>query len=110
MKRYSIGLMFVWGGGCLWCRNDAARAAFDVGPVEDVLPISDKVRERLNELSEWHDTELNWDYPPDPGPWSQEEYERFDTAALELLSSIQEELGPEYEVTYKRLGSYEHRV
>ncbi len=104
--KYVLILSFEWGGGCVWCGNDVARNAFDVGPVEEVLPLSPATRSRLDELSEWHDTALNWDYPPDPGPWSLDEYDRFDSAALELLSAIQSELGAEYEVTYKRLGSY----
>lgn len=95
--------MFEWGGGTLWCGNDAALERFDVGPVEDRLPISEKTRQRLNELSALHDTALNWEYPPDPGPWTKEEDERFDANANELLSAIREELGPEYEVVYEKL-------
>lgn len=54
-------------------------------------------------MTHWHDTSLNWDYPPDPGPWEMEEYERFDSAANALLTIIQTELGPEYEVIYEKL-------
>jgi hypothetical protein len=101
--RYVLRLMFEWGGGCLWCGNEAARAKFDVGPVEDLLLLSPETHRRLDELSVWHDQALNWDYPPDPGPWSPEEYERFDQAANELLMAVKDELGPEYEVRYVRL-------
>lgn len=95
--------MFEWGGGTLWCGNDVALEKFDVGPIEDRLPISEKTRQRLNELSALHDTALNWEYPPDPGPWSEEEDERFDAKATELLSTIRGELGPAYEVVYEKL-------
>ena len=57
--------------------------------------------ERLNELSQWHDTALNWEYPPDPGPWSTDEYAKFEAEALIFLSELQAELGPEYEVVYE---------
>ena len=95
--------MFEWGGGTLWCGNAAASERFDVGPVEDRLPISENSRKSLAELSALHDTALNWEYPPDPGPWTSEEDENFDAKAIELLSVIREELGPEYEVVYKKL-------
>jgi hypothetical protein len=95
--------MFEWGGGCLWCGNDAARAQFDVGAIEDRLPLSSQTRRRLDELSEWHDQSLNWAYPPDPGPWTAEEYMRFEQAAQELLVVIQSELGPTFEVVYTSL-------
>jgi hypothetical protein len=95
--------MFEWGGGCLWCGNDAARAQFDVGPIEDRLPLSSQTRRRLHELSEWHDQSLNWAYPPDPGPWTAEEYARFEQAVQELLVVIQSELGPTFQVVYTSL-------
>jgi hypothetical protein len=99
--RYVIKLMFEWGGGSLWCGNDAARDRFDVGDIEDRLPLSDETRRRLEELSVLHDQSLNWDYPPDPGPWTEEEHARFERAAEELRAVIQSELGPEFEVVYK---------
>jgi hypothetical protein len=95
--------MFEWGGGSLWCGNDEALERFGFGPVEDRLPISETTLRRLNELSALHDSSLNWECPTDPGPWSQEEDESFEVKAQELLSIIREELGPEYEVVYKKL-------
>ncbi|SOQ01961.1 hypothetical protein [Pseudomonas syringae] len=95
--------MFEWGGGCLWCGNNIARDKFSVGPIEERLPLSNEVHAMLNELSQWHDTSLNWDYPPDPGPWSADDYVRFDEAAVKLLKSIQQELGEEFEVVYEKL-------
>lgn len=63
-KRFVVRLMFEWGGGCLWCGNDAALAAFDIGPIEDQLPLSPAIRNRLTELSKWHDKALDWDSRP----------------------------------------------
>src|SRR5262245_27353637 len=103
LPRYNIRLMFEWGGGCLWCGNDAARNAFDVGPIEDRLQLSDVICRRLVEMTAWHDGSLNWDYPPDPGPWNPEEYDRFDKAANEVLDAVRRELGPDFEVVYERL-------
>lgn len=99
--RYHLKLMFEWRGGCLWAGNDAALRAFDVGDIEDQLPLSDETRARLEELSEWHDTALDWDDPGGPSPWSSEEYERFKRAALEILERVRTELGPEFSVEYR---------
>jgi hypothetical protein len=53
-------------------------------------------------LAEWHDTSLNWDYPPDPGPWRQQECDRFNTAVAELLADIRRELGPTFRVIVRQ--------
>ena len=97
---FAVRLMFEWGGGCLWGSNDTARVAFDVGPIEDVLPLSPRTRQRLIELTTWHDGSLDWEYPPDPSPWSPQERERFEWAAAETLAVVRLELGPEFEVAY----------
>jgi hypothetical protein len=101
--RYSIALMFEWRGGCLWPRNDAAYERFDVGPIEDDLPLSPEAAARLEELSEWHDSSLDWSYPQGPSPWSAAKFEAFDAAAEELLAQIRRELGPEFTVVYERV-------
>jgi broad specificity phosphatase PhoE len=99
--RYHLKLMFEWRGGCLWAANDAALKAFDVGEIEDELPLTDETRQRLEELSVWHDTALDWDDPGGPSPWSAEEYERFVRAAREVLERVRAELGPEFSVEYR---------
>jgi hypothetical protein len=101
--RYEVRLMFEWGGGYLWCGNDAARDAFDVGPIEDRLPLSAETRQRLEELSVWHDTALDWDDPAGPSPWAPEEDARFERAAAEILERVRAELGPDFAVEYRPL-------
>ena len=102
-EQYRIRLMFEWGGDCLWCDNDAARAEFDVGSIKDRLPLTRQTRQRLDALSEWHDHALNWDNPPDPGSWTAEEYARFEQAAQAILAVIRSELGASFEVIYMPL-------
>jgi hypothetical protein len=99
-ERYLVRLMFEWGGGCFWGGNEAASSAFGVGPIEDRLPLSPATREKLAELSAWHDTSLNRDYPPDPGPWPRSEYERFEKAVGEVLPVLRSELGPVFKIVY----------
>jgi hypothetical protein len=50
-----------------------------------------------------HAHTLDWNYPPDPSPWSTAERERFEQAAGEILSTIRMELGSEFEVVYEAL-------
>jgi len=95
--------MFEWFGGCLWSGNDAARIRFDVGAIEDKLPLSQETKQRLDELSTLHQQALNQEYPPEPGPWTSEDYQRFETEALSILRIVQIELGPEFEVVYEPL-------
>ena len=99
---YELRFFCEWGGGCLWPGNDAVRHDFGLGPYDLLdpcpLPLSAATRERCARLTEWHDTSLNWDYPPDPGPWRQAECDRFNAAASELLADIRQELGTGFEV------------
>src|SRR5262245_33470274 len=103
MAQYRLRLMFEWGGGCLWCGDDATRARFDVGPVEDRLPLSDDTRDRLSELSARHDTALNWVDPTAPGPWTPDNEADFEAAAQKLLERIRSELGSDFVVVYEPL-------
>jgi hypothetical protein len=95
--------MFEWGGGYLWCGNDAARERFGVGPLESELALAPETLRRLEELSAWHDRALDWDDPPAPSPWTAQEREQFDVAAREALKRIRTELGPDFEVVYEPL-------
>jgi hypothetical protein len=100
VPHYQLRLMFEWGGGCLWSGNDAVLHRFGYGPLDEILPITAATRGRLGELSIWHDRSLNWEYPPDPGPWDEDERERFNSEALGILQTIRSELGPEFVVEY----------
>ncbi|QJU55378.1 hypothetical protein SCB71_20365 [Herbiconiux sp. KACC 21604] len=62
------------------------------------LPLSSAVRAECARLSLWYDTSLNWDYPPDPGPWSDDERTTFDMAVAALVDAARRELGPGFDV------------
>jgi hypothetical protein len=96
--------MFEWGGGTMWCDNDQARDKFDVGPVEGKLNLSKQTLDKLEKLTLLHDSALNWEYPPDPSPWSQAQFEAFDIEALDILNIVKNELGSEFEIGYSVLG------
>ena len=99
-RRYQIRFFHDWGcDSPFWCGNDAARAKFDVGPIQpEALGLSAQTSEQVYALAEWNNTGLNWDHPPDPGPWRQEECDRFNAAVDALLEVVRAELGEEYEI------------
>ncbi|HEX2091878.1 MAG TPA: hypothetical protein VHG28_05715 [Longimicrobiaceae bacterium] len=98
--RYRIRFFYDWGVDTpFWCGNDAAYEKFDVGPIEpEHLGLSARTCERVRKLAVWHDTALNRDYPPDPGPWRQGECDRFNAAVDDLLRAVRSELSEEYEL------------
>jgi hypothetical protein len=96
---YRIRFFFDWGSGtCLWSANDAARQAFDYPIDPGKLPLSAETIDRIGRMCAWYDKALNWDYPPDPGPWRQDECDRFNGQSALLLESIRRELGADFDV------------
>ncbi|MFI5587611.1 hypothetical protein ACIA5G_21350 [Amycolatopsis sp. NPDC051758] len=62
------------------------------------LPISAELRAELDRLAVEYDESLNWDYPPDPGPWREARCLRFNTDVRAALARLRAELGPEREI------------
>ncbi|MGW7621541.1 hypothetical protein ACWGLG_37995 [Streptomyces antimycoticus] len=59
----------------------------------DRLPISPATREELTTLSEWYQSSIDWKYPPNPSPWSDEERQAFKQRAHAALVALRRELG-----------------
>ncbi|WP_329256397.1 hypothetical protein OG223_33085 [Streptomyces sp. NBC_01478] len=57
------------------------------------LPITPATRAELARLSTWYQSSIDWDYPPDPSPWSDEELQRFKQQARTALEALRRELG-----------------
>lgn len=96
---HHLNYFFEWASeSALWPADDAARARFGIPVDLSGLPLSPATLRQMANLSNWHDTSLNWSYPPDPGPWREEECARFTIAAHALLDQIRTELGPDFEV------------
>jgi hypothetical protein len=106
--RYKIRFWFEWRGGCFWSANKEALERFGYPICPERLPLSPETVARAKELGAWHDTALNWDYPPDPGPWRQEECDRFNSAAKEFFEVVSEELGDEFELVNEQDEINEH--
>lgn len=100
MAKYRLRFFFEWmTSECLWTGNDAASEHFTSYPIDyNELPLSDDTKARAKELADWHQGALNWASPGDPGAWRQEECDRFNRASIDLLESIREELGAEFDV------------
>ncbi len=98
--QYKIRFFYDWGcSDPFWNSNEAAKAKFGVGAISPgLLGLSHRTTEKIYALAEWHDTALNWDYPPHPGPWRQEECDSFKAAIEALLEDIHAELSEEYEL------------
>lgn len=104
MVHFHLRVEFAWGGGCLWADDEATRAAWDVGPLEERLPLSAGLRAQLAALTRWHDQALDWHDPLAPSPWHKDEAERFAAAVRPALGDLRRELGEGYAVRYQPLG------
>jgi hypothetical protein len=100
--KYVVRFWFEWRSGTtFWPANEAARERFGTGPIEpEDLPLAPETRQRVREIAEWHDASLNWQYPPDPGPWREEECMRFNAAVRALHATAVRELGAPYELIF----------
>ncbi|WP_144118393.1 hypothetical protein [Catellatospora sichuanensis] len=86
-------------GGVLWMSGQAAWGAWG-HPVDlGRLPISEALRRELADLAARYDTSVNWDYPPDPGPWREDECARFNQEVQQAVSRLRGELGPDWQIT-----------
>ena len=103
-QKYRIRFFFELGvTAYLWAGDDFTLDTFDVGPIEDKLPLSDEIRQRAEEISDWYQTSVDWDYPPAPTPWSEEECDQFRIIAREFFEDLQQELGDDFELLYDQI-------
>ncbi|WIY06263.1 hypothetical protein QRX60_21350 [Amycolatopsis mongoliensis] len=75
-----------------------------LGPADlDELPISADLRVSLESLAEQYDESLNWDYPPDPGPWREARCVKFNADTRAALARLRAELGRDVEDGFTEL-------
>ena len=97
-EKYKIRFFFDYLSSCFWSGNKRTKERFGY-PIEPrKLPLSAETIARAEELSRWFNDSLNWDYPPDPGPWRQEECDRFNRAVQQLFEAAGRELGEAFEL------------
>jgi hypothetical protein len=85
-------------GACLWSANDVARETWGYPVDHEKLPLSEPTITRLNEIVRRYDECFDWNDPAGPGPWGKREGEEFNRMADEVLASLREELGAEFEI------------
>ena len=89
-EKTTLRYWFEWYTPALWGKRGY------VSPRE--LPLSGETVAELERLTQWHDSSMNWYHLSAPGPWRQEECDRFNSASDALYRRICEELGSNYEV------------
>ena len=96
---YRMTFMFDWRSGvCLWADNEAAKAKFNGYPVETCdLPISDGLKETLENLICVYDEAFDFEKSNGDLLWDKNQTEEFLCTAREAYACLCEELGPEYE-------------
>ncbi|HEY9910002.1 MAG TPA: hypothetical protein V6D18_20605 [Thermosynechococcaceae cyanobacterium] len=105
-RKYQICFSFDWScDSPFWSNDDLAYAKFGSPIRPEALGLSTQTSGTAYALADWHNTALNWTHPLDPGPWRQEECDRFNAAVDALLATVRAELGEEFEVV-DRQGRY----
>jgi hypothetical protein len=100
---YRARFMFDPGSGvCLWGADPATVEAFNY-PIETrQLSLSDNLHYALEALIAVFNTSIDWDYPPDPSPWSTEQWQHWTQTGDELLDRLRIELGASWEIHDER--------
>jgi hypothetical protein len=91
-----------------WPANEEALQIFDPGEVDaEELELPRDLVNELKAAAAWHDSALNWEYPPDPGPWRQEECDHFNVTSRKLFERCQMLLDGRFEITYAHMEEKE---
>jgi len=96
MTRYNLHFWFEHGGFCIWGKNDKAKRKYGYAIKNDTLPISIDLLTELNDLQEEYATYLDWNYPPNPSPWTKEHKEDFLSRANLVYEKLANELGSDF--------------
>ncbi len=81
-------------GTVLWGSPGDDKFAVDLSE----LPVSQALRDDLENLAALYDTSLNWDYPPDPGPWREPRCRAFNLAVRQVIQRLRQELGQSWRI------------
>jgi hypothetical protein len=98
LTKYIIKYWFEYGGFCLWAVNDNAENKYGYAINNNKLPISKSLIDELYALEEEYQSSLNWEYPPDPSPWTLEQKQDFTYRANAAYLKLLSELGNDFEV------------
>ncbi|MGH3877516.1 MAG: hypothetical protein ACRDSK_10835 [Actinophytocola sp.] len=89
-------------GTLLWATDEAARELYPGYAIDlELLPVSRTLRDELLALVGDYDSSMNWDYPPDPGPWREPRCREFNAAVRRAVARLRDELGPEWRIEFR---------
>ncbi len=96
---YRARFFFDWGSGlCLWGGDHRTRATFGSAIDHHELGLPGDLVSELDRLIAWHDTALNWEYPPDPGPWREAECLAHNRAVQAVFAQLRTTLQAEWDL------------
>ena len=98
MREYKIKFWFEHGGVCLWGDNDKTEEKYGLVIEPQDLPISDYLKNQLEDLMDEYGTYLDWDAPQNPSPWSIEHKQDFVNRATEVYKKLKDELSEDFEI------------
>jgi hypothetical protein len=101
LNKYVLKFWFEHGGTCLWSANQSAVNKFGYAIDNETLPISARLVTELNALEDEYHTYLDWNDPPSPSPWTQEQKQGFIDRANATYQKLLSELGEEFELINK---------
>ena len=90
------------GSGWLWGGDAVTLETFDVGLLDDLLPLSPATRAEAAALSDLHASTLNWDDPMNPQPLSPAFCDEFNRRAIALMAMMQADLGPQFHLQFQQ--------
>lgn len=86
---------------CLWSGNQEAVEKFEGYTIEHKeLNISEELDNRMTALCQEYQSSLNWDYPPDPSPWTKEQKLLFSNNANQAYNDLCAQVGDNYQIIY----------
>lgn len=98
MEQYKLKFWFEHAGICIWGANEAAKEKYGYAIETALLPLSQSLIGKVNQLEDEYHTYLDWEYPPNPSPWTEEHKQDFIKRATEVFLLLCKELGTDYVV------------
>ena len=99
MSKYQLRFWFEHGGGCIWGMNYEATQKYGYMIKGESLFISDNLISELITLENEYATYLDWAYPPNPSPWTEEHKIDFFDKATSIYEKLKDELGADFDIT-----------
>lgn len=100
-RKYKLRFFIEWGGCYLWpdTSDPYTFKKYDVGPIDPrTLGVSTALCDELDMLDDEYQSALDWEYPPNPSPWTAEHFEDFYTRLRSAYERLCQELKKHYKI------------